>query len=83
MSFKSLIIVIIIAIGGYGISKSINNDITGLDTLTLANVEALANDEEEIRDCVWYIQARFVGDDLELYCVIGGTSCCEYLKKIG
>lgn len=42
--FKGLLVAGIVAISGYGISKSISKDTT-LDVLTLANIEALALNE--------------------------------------
>ncbi|CEN36801.1 NVEALA domain-containing protein [Capnocytophaga cynodegmi] len=48
--FKGLLVAGIVAISGYGISKSISKDTT-LDVLTLANIEALADGEGNTNDC--------------------------------
>lgn len=42
---KSLLVIGIVATDGYGINQSINKDTTELNELTLANIEALAENE--------------------------------------
>ncbi|MFJ1321797.1 NVEALA domain-containing protein [Capnocytophaga canis] len=42
---KSLLVIGIVATGGYGINQSVNKDTTELNELTLANIEALAQNE--------------------------------------
>lgn len=80
--FKSLLVAGIVAIGGYGISKIISNDSTVLDTLILANVEALA-DGETLREIIgekgeWRITVswRHNDDTFKVNCYPGGCSLC-------
>lgn len=56
----SVIVVCVVAVAGYGISKNINNDVE-LESLSLGNVEALANGEgfwDGVRDGLsWWTDA--------------------------
>lgn len=45
--FKSLLVAGIVAVSGYGINKSIKDDTTELNALTLVNIEALADGEDD------------------------------------
>lgn len=76
--FKSLLAAGIVAVGGYGITKSIGNDSAELDMLTLANVEALA-DGESGSNC---IGSRFKVNPIPggWHCENDkGNSCCPIL----
>ncbi|RIY36635.1 hypothetical protein CKY20_06795 [Capnocytophaga canis] len=47
---KSLLVIGIVAVGGYGISESVNKDTAELNELILANLEALAQSENGEED---------------------------------
>lgn len=49
---KGLIATAVVALIGYGVSKSVNNSNTELGESTLSNIEALASGETNIRSCL-------------------------------
>ena len=50
---KSLVVLAVSAVSGYGVSKQLNSENDVLQTLTLSNVEALVQDEGYERNSFW------------------------------
>lgn len=75
--FNGVIVIIVAVVMGYGISKSLNNSSTALDSLTSANVEALADGEIFIMKGEWHLKYSFVeGHPVVVDCQPGGCYIC-------
>lgn len=85
--FKSLLVTGIVAVSVYGMFQGVyTKDATDdLSVLTLANVEALANDEgcgglAKLSDPIWQVTVEIGGGDVifpKIICTTGGCYKCS------
>lgn len=90
--FKRLFVTGIVAVSTYGLFQGFSNkNAADLSSLTLANVEALAQDEgcgglAKLSDPIWHISVK-IGGSLtdaifpEVTCITGGCYVCARTKS--
>ncbi|MFJ1489980.1 NVEALA domain-containing protein [Capnocytophaga canis] len=75
---------VVALVTSYGISRSVNNSNTELSDLTLANLEALADEEgcgglAKLSDSIWHVTVEIGGNVSfpKMTCTTGGCYKCS------